>query len=75
LFVGKCWLKSGFSARKAKLGNMKTDGGYFTSVTHVHKNNWAEVDIHHISNLPVFTSLFLAYFYTQFIRWLHNMDL
>jgi hypothetical protein len=46
-----------------------------TSVTHAHKNNWAEVDIHHVYNLPVFNALFLAYYYTQFFRWLHNMDL
>jgi uncharacterized protein involved in tolerance to divalent cations len=53
---------------------MKTEEDV-TSVTHADTNNWDKVDIHQVYNLPVFTALFVAYYYTQFIRWLHNMDL
>jgi hypothetical protein len=46
-----------------------------TYPTKAHMNNWDKFDIHHVSNLPVFSALFLPYYYIHFIRWLHNMDL
>jgi hypothetical protein len=37
LFVGKRMTKSGFSARGAKIGDMKTDGGYNLCDTCAHE--------------------------------------
>jgi hypothetical protein len=71
-FVEKLKMKSGFSARRAKLGHTKTDWGCYVCETCAHEC-WAEVDVHHLSISPVFSPLFLAYYYIPFIRCLHNM--
>jgi hypothetical protein len=44
------------------------------SVIYVQMNKWVVGDVHHISILPTFSPLLLAYYFIHLIQCLHNMD-